>query len=274
MKTLYISDLDGTLLNQNAEISEYTAEALNKLIKSGMHFSVATARTSATAVLMLKEVPINIPIVLMNGVLIYDIMNKKFIKKEPLDKPCAEQIICVMNEAGMTGFLYTLKGNEPETYYTTLSNNAMKSFARERLEKFGKKFTKIDDFTKINEEIIYFCYMDDFENIHRLYDKMAKISGLRIEKYQDIYSNDLWYMEVFSEKASKYNAVKFLREKYGFDRVVSFGDNLNDLPMFKASDECYAVANAKPELKAAATAVIESNENDGVARFIEGEING
>jgi hypothetical protein len=61
----------------------------------------------------------------------------------------------------------------------------------------------------------------------------------------------------------------FLKEKYGFERIVSFGDNLNDIPLFRASDECYAVANAKAELKEIATSVIESNVNDGVAKWLD-----
>ena len=50
--------------------------------------------------------------------------------------------------------------------------------------------------------------------------------------------------------------------------VISFGDAVNDLPMFEASDECYAVANAVDELKAAATGIIESNVDDGVAKWL------
>ena len=49
MKTLYISDLDGTLLNRNAELSAYTKAVLNRVIAEGLCFSVATARPVATA---------------------------------------------------------------------------------------------------------------------------------------------------------------------------------------------------------------------------------
>ena len=73
MKVLYISDLDGTLLNREAELSEYTARHLNALIENGVHVSVATARTAATCERILKDVHFNTPIILMNGVLIYDI---------------------------------------------------------------------------------------------------------------------------------------------------------------------------------------------------------
>jgi len=72
-------------------------------------------------------------------------------------------------------------------------------------------------------------------------------------------------MEVSSAKASKYNAVMFLRRKYGFDKIVGFGDNLNDLPLFRACDETYAVENARDEVKSAATGIIPSNTENGVA---------
>lgn len=112
--------------------------------------------------------------------------------------------------------------------------------------------------------------MDTHENISRLYNEIKTISGLRIEMYQDIYScDDSWYMEVFNDTASKYNAVEFLRRQYRFDKVIGFGDNLNDLPLFAACDECYAVSNAKDEVKAKATAVIGANTNDGVAKWLE-----
>lgn len=270
MKTLYISDLDGTLLNQNAELSEYTINTLNRLIANGMNFSVATARTAATSVFMLENVKINVPVVLMNGVLVYDIRINQYIKKEMLSNENIEQILTAMNKVNQTGLMYALSGDELIVYYERICNKAMQNFIDERVHKYNKKFLKIDAFANADTGIIYFCYMDNGENIHRLYDEIKMIDGLHIEKYQDIYSNDdLWYMEVFSETASKYKAVQFLRQQYDFDRIVGFGDNLNDLPLFTACDECYALSNAKDEVKEKATAIIGMNYNDGVAKWLE-----
>ena len=64
------------------------------------------------------------------------------------------------------------------------------------------------------------------------------------------------------------NAARRLKELLGCERVVAFGDAINDLPMFEISDACYAVENAVEELKAAADGVIGSNENDGVAKWL------
>ncbi|MDD4496220.1 MAG: HAD-IIB family hydrolase, partial [Eubacteriales bacterium] len=270
MKTLYISDLDGTLLNQNAELSEYTAAALNRLIETGVHFSVATARTAATSVLMLENVAINVPIVLMNGVLIYDMQEKRYIKRELLSKEKTAKILTAMKITGQIGLMYALDGDELVTYYERIYSDALQDFIDERVQKYNKKFVQIHDFADADTDVIYFCYMDICENINRLYAALESISGLRIEKYQDIYSGgDLWYMEVFSDTASKYNAVQFLREQYGFDKIIGFGDNLNDLPLFAACDECYAVANAKPEVKEKATAVIGANTEDGAVKWME-----
>ena len=69
-------------------------------------------------------------------------------------------------------------------------------------------------------------------------------------------------------KATKAQAIRTLKDMYGCDRVVSFGDAINDIPMFELSDECYAVENAVPELKSAATGIVGSNDGDGVAKWL------
>ncbi len=57
-------------------------------------------------------------------------------------------------------------------------------------------------------------------------------------------------------------------EMTGARRIVSFGDNINDVPMFRISAESCAVANAVPEARAAATRVIGANTENGVARWL------
>jgi hydroxymethylpyrimidine pyrophosphatase-like HAD family hydrolase len=70
------------------------------------------------------------------------------------------------------------------------------------------------------------------------------------------------------QSATKANAIEKLKVITKCDRIVSFGDAINDIPLFSVSDECYAVENAVEELKNIATAVIRSNEEDGVAYWL------
>lgn len=70
-------------------------------------------------------------------------------------------------------------------------------------------------------------------------------------------------------KASKSNAIKALKEKLKCEKLITFGDGKNDIDMFEMSDERYAVENADDGLKAIATKIIESNNNDGVAKWLK-----
>lgn len=79
MERLYISDLDGTLLTPEKTISPRTREAVNRAIAAGEGFSVATARSASTVVEILQGIQLNLPVVLMNGVFLYDIAADRYL---------------------------------------------------------------------------------------------------------------------------------------------------------------------------------------------------
>lgn len=269
-KTLYISDLDGTLLNSSCEISEETAQIINGLIsEKGISFSVATARTSETVPTLTKKLNINTPCIVMNGVALYDIKSKAFVSYEKLDKTALAQLSEVIKSFGSWGFLYAISNNRIETFYVNCDTPNSYNFMQERINKYQKKFTQVCDFSScINEECVYYSVSHKEEFLKPIYDRIKEIKGLSIEYYRDVYNPDFWYLEVCSDKASKKLALLKLKKLMDFDSVVAFGDNLNDLPLFEEADQCFSVSNAKDEVKKKATAVIDSNDNDGVAKWL------
>lgn len=84
---------------------------------------------------------------------------------------------------------------------------------------------------------------------------------------QELYREEYW-CEIMPKKATKAEAIRKLKEMWGCERIVSFGDAVNDIPMFEISDACYAVDNAVPKLKELATGIVDSNDNDGVAKCL------
>ena len=114
---------------------------------------------------------------------------------------------------------------------------------------------------------MYLTSTGDYEKLLPIERIAASVKGLDHVFYEDTYTGK-YYLEIFSENASKANGLKFLREEYGFDKIVAFGDNLNDLSMFKAADVKIAVGNEKDELKKAADFVIGTNDEDGVAKWL------
>ena len=95
-----------------------------------------------------------------------------------------------------------------------------------------------------------------------------KIDGCNPIYYHDQFGPDTGILEVFSADASKANAVRKLKAATGADRIVAFGDNLNDLPLLRMADVAIAVENAVDEVKAEADVIIGPNTSDAVARYI------
>ena len=272
-KTLYISDLDGTLLNKNAELSDYTRESLRALLTDGLNFSIATARTLVSAAKVLEGLAFRTPIVLMNGVLIYDTEQENYVKIHTIQPEAVSSVIRVLREFKITGFIYELKNGELMTYHESPEEEPLRDFMQERIIRYNKSFKHTDSFAQLPQDnIIYLTLLDTHERLAPVCDELASISGTDLTFYQDIYSRDLWYLELFSSGASKQNAVNYLRTNYGFERIVGFGDNLNDLPMFAACDLRVAVKNAKKEVQAAADIICGSNAEDGVAKWLTKEI--
>lgn len=274
LKTLYISDLDGTLLDSNACLSDYTISTLNKLIEDGIYFSYATARTIESAKKIMADVNISVPVILMNGVLIYDNLQDEYIKIEKFSEIQVNEILSVLKKLNSTGFLYKIKDSKLTTYYENLDSRAHWNFYNERVTRYNKAFEQVESFFKVdNKNIIYFTMLDKKEKLIPVYDTLQYISGIEMSLYNDVYSKDLWYLEIYSGKASKFNAVNYLRKYCNFDKIIGFGDNFNDLPLFNACDEKYAVANAIEKLRLEATKVIGSNLENGVAKWLERNYN-
>lgn len=270
MKRLYISDLDGTLLTPEQTISGDTAELLNRCISAGAFFTFATARTAASAVKIMADVKVNVPCILMNGVCIYDLEKREYVRTERPTEDKSAAVSELLDRLGQTGFMYKITDNKLYCQFTDLDNPAMEEFYLSRRQRYDKPFEQIRNFTgACNGDVVYFALLDSFGKLDKVRKEIEKIGGLKYEFYRDIYNNDVWYLEIFSETASKKSGVEFLRQSYGFDEIAGFGDNLNDIPLFEACDIKLAVENANPELKRLADIIIPSNTENSVAKWIE-----
>ena len=268
MNKLFISDLDGTLLNSNAELTDFTVNTINSLIEKGMFFTYATARTEYSAGNITKRLNINVPCIVNNGAEIYDRQSGKYVRKADIPIDAVTTIINAFTENNVGMFMFKFKGEKFGTCYTDNLNELMQEYVRSR-RKTGQPLWKCSDLHSENDgNVVYLTSTGDYEKLLPIERIAASIEGLDHVFYEDTYTGK-HYLEIFSENASKANGLKFLREKYDFDKIVVFGDNLNDLSMFKVADVKIAVANAKQELKNSADLVIDSNDNDGVAKWLK-----
>lgn len=273
-KILYITDLDGTLLDPDGKVSKNSLEILKRQIKQGTLFSIATARNLQAAKNLINEIPINIPIILNNGIGFYDLNKEKYLKINEFPTHKLSQLIEIFKKYKSHGFMYALKNNDIHLIYNTLENPSDEEYFNERHLLYKDRCHQYDDFTKVPNDgykILYFVLYGSLNRITNVEKCVLTIPELNCVPNKNVYK-DNYFLDIFSSKASKAIAIQELREMIGADEVIAFGDNFNDIEMLKFADRSYVPSNGIPEAKAVATKIIDSYSKDGVAKFIEKDV--
>ncbi len=272
MKTLYVSDLDGTLLNSNKELTPYSADVINACIEKGAAFTVATARMAYGCDYRLAPLRLDMPGIVTNGVFLYDFARKSYLSAHTLPPRRAEQILETFAAHGLSCFVYTFEQDQLSIYYGEKSLEAQTQyFSARALEACGEVALSSDLRARVLErQVVYIAHTGADERLRPVYEEVKRIEGAASAYYLNIY-NGLYCLEIFSADASKKAALLKLKEMYSFDELVVFGDNYNDLPMFEIAQRRYVPENGLPEVKARATAILPSCDEDGVARFLAEE---
>ena len=267
MKTLYVSDLDGTLLRYDESVSRFSVETINDLVDSGLAFTYATARSISSASIVTKGIEWKIPVVTHNGVFGIDAKTGKIIFKNSFDPDVVAGISRFLIEQRVYPLVYSfIDGAERVSWLSGKENKGIRRYLNNR--RGDRRLREAaDEKTLYSGDIFYFTCIGEHDELLPVFEKYSKNGPYNSIFHRDIYSTEYWW-EIMPKNATKANAVLQLKNVLGFDRIVCFGDGHNDIPMFEIADECYAVSNAVPDLQKMATGVIDANENDAVAKWL------
>lgn len=271
MKKLFVSDLDGTLLNDDAKVSSASARIISDLSRQGALISFATARTPATVDILLAKTFTVIPAIVFTGAAMWNRTEHRYENTRFIDGENADEAIRACRSAGLQPFVYTL-GNENilQVYHQGALTKKEEKFVYDRRGLPLKKF-HIDEpdcnGTSLDSTILILA-MGDVEAIFSLAEFLKRFDCLSISAYQDSYNRSTGIIEILGKDVSKASAVERLKVMTGAQHLTVFGDNLNDLPMMRIADVSVATANAVDAVKEAADVVIGSNNDDSVARYI------
>ncbi|HEX7556719.1 MAG TPA: Cof-type HAD-IIB family hydrolase [Leptolinea sp.] len=274
MKTLYVSDLDGTLFNSEKVVSQYSADMINRFIAQGGLFTIATARMAFICDKKLGEININIPGIIMNGACLYSFREKKYMDVQAIEPSRIEEIEKILRDEDHNAYMYAYKKNSLSIFYRSEPTDADSSYIGKYAQESCQEIRQVDSFaqTASDRQIIFFASTGSKEKIMRIWDKLKEITGIESVVYSNIY-NGLYCMDVFDQKANKANALTRLKKLLQVDEITAFGDNQNDISMMHIADLCYAPENALDEVKQMANEILESCDNDGVARFLQRKYN-
>lgn len=275
MKTLYASDLDGTLLNNQEQVTARSVRLLNACLEKGMSFTVATARMPYECDFILSSLRLTEPCILTNGVFLYEFHTGRYLSVESMPQDGVYAALQAFARHSVPCFLYTYRDNGIGLYYCEDELRLQTQYYTERAMKFCREVKQTGSLAPLaagRDAVVYLAATDTDERLSPVCAALDQIAGISYAKYLNIY-NDLYCVEVFSAGASKRMALEKLLKIGGYDELVVFGDNLNDLSMFELADQCYAPDNALPEVKRRADGIIGANSADGVAVFLAQRFN-
>lgn len=266
-KTLFVSDLDGTLLRPDKSISDESLMILDELLRKGVNFTVATARSINSAYPLISKIKFRLPIITQNGVFIEYVEPNKKIITNSFTKEESDKLVKAFDEINCFPLVFTLdNGAERLKWLVGKETDQIKAFLDERKEqkRLMPCYNQNDEFSG---EMFYFCYIGGYLDTKLVYDRIKPFGFCNTLFQKEIYREE-YLCEIMPLKATKQNAILELKKQFGFEKLITFGDNLNDISMFEISDISFAMDNGEITAKEKADFAIGSNMEDSVVKKI------
>lgn len=257
---LVVTDMDGTLLNNNHEVSSLFFELFKKLKEHNITFIVATGRPLYSVLDKLESIKNDIIIVAENGGLVIkndEVLLSTSMKKDNLHSinellttlPEANVVFCTKNKA-----------------YTTSKSKKLMAL----LNEYYKDHETIHHIDEISDPIYKIAIYHEISSEKHLYPHLKHLE----DNFKVKVSANHW-VDISENNANKGYAIELLQKKYNFSskETLAFGDYNNDIEMLKVAYFSYAMENAHPLVKDTARFITKNNNNFGVESILSLLIN-
>lgn len=221
---LFVSGLDDTLLNNHYHINDYCKVELNRMLDEGLNFTLSTMRPPASIMEPMSEIRLRLPVIAMDGAVLYDTSSKSYLKKTELEKNCSDKIISLLDENSITYFANVVIDDTLLIYYRNTDCQVQEELIEQLRTSPYRNYIKRP--VPETERIVYFMliYPDEkIEQIHDLLKKQDYFGRLKVLKYK---SNDYpgsSYIKIYHRDATKQNMIRELTKNFACSQVISFG---------------------------------------------------
>jgi Cof subfamily protein (haloacid dehalogenase superfamily) len=275
---LIFFDLDGTLLNDESEISTFTKETLALLRDKDIAYTVATGRTMLSAQRIVEGHDFDLPQIYNNGVTVWDPKVQQLTLENLLSENEVRTVIDSALARGITPFVNTIGHQKTDNQFEQYKNHHLifHTQPRHEVEKnlIDKYFSRTDavllpiEGLSASSQVTNISMIGDAKPITQMWRELNEHDNLIAYSGTALEGKQYMWMDVHHCQANKGSAVSNLKEKLGAENVICFGDGDNDLSMFELADESYAPENADANIKELASSVIGHNHKDGIAHFL------
>ena len=220
---LFVSGLDDTLLQHNS-MSSFSKIELNRMIDEGLKFTVSTIRTPASMIDALRDIHMNLPVIAMDGAVLFDIRTKRYIHTIPIDNSIAVKIASIIDEMGLKCFINVNVDDTLIIFYDDLEDESQIKLVERLRDSLYRNYIKSVKFS--DEPVLYFMLLYREEQLREVVKKLED-NGLLEHIRFTIYASDEYkgysYLKIYNKDATRENMLKYLMEKEGIEKVVTFG---------------------------------------------------
>lgn len=258
-----VSDFDGTLLKSDGTVDEQTIKIINAFKQRGGIFAICTGRMSTSIIPLCKQMGLNGYVITFNGAEICDIESgKKIFSSHVSNNAC----IKLLKYAEKNGYKIQVYPNDILTVDKTCLN--YEKYANKCRVPLCEANEKLSELFKRNgyDSAKVLFYTDSKRKEKMLFE----INELLENKFQVVNSNSE-HIDVMAKDVSKGKTLLRLCDIIGIktEKVICFGDELNDLSMLQLAGLSIAVDNANPKLKEFCKLITLSNDQGGVGATLK-----
>lgn len=253
---LVVSDMDGTLLNSNHEVSSLFLELFKELKKHGILFVAASGRPYYSITEKLNSIKEDIIIVAENGGIV--IKQQELILSTPIKKKHLSQVELLINS---NNHIHPVFCTKLKAYFKSDSNGYIKL-----LSEYYPTFTVIDSLVEVEEDIIKIALYHDVDSETYIYPHFKHLEP----DYKVKISGKHW-VDLSDDLANKGHAIELLQKTYNIsaEETLIFGDYNNDIEMLKLATYSFAMENAHENVKKITNYETKSNNDFGVELILE-----
>ena len=258
--SLVVSDIDGTLVDSNSNLSKKTADSITKLRERGIHFALATGRTNMMISPFLEAFDYDLCSITCNGALVYDHRNNVEIFSQHLDK---SQSIYILKEVRKRNWEFICYSKD--CMYYSFQDDLIENRIRRLKGHF--KYRKVKEIGEIEDiDSLIKIGVREFAGVDtNIVDQIAREAGTMLKNSGEKFK------AIFPSGISKETGMSKLQDYLHTtaDNTIVFGDYDNDLPLFRRAKYKVAVSNASKDVLNECNFVTSSNDEDGVSVFLD-----
>lgn len=221
---LFVSGLDDTLLSSNDNLSDYSRVELNRMLDEGVNFTISTMRTPASLMEPMRDIRLKLPVIAMDGAVLYDIREKMYLKVYIISRETARRVRELIRGEGLSCFTNVIIDDMLVIYYDKSEDEVQRQLVKELRRSPYRNYVQRE--MPEDEDVVYFMLLypkDVIETLYQRLDEAGLTKELKILKYASNDYPGYSYIKIYNKNATKENMMAYLKNMTQVSETITFG---------------------------------------------------